>query len=92
MPLQNFDFVLASDTRLKVLSWLSKDVNTPTEIAKKIEKHLSHVSRALRELQDRQLVSCVNPANTKPRVYSLTPQGANLVREFNRYNLRVHTM
>lgn len=92
MSHQNFDFVLASDTRLKILSWLSKDVSTPTELAKKVEKHLSHVSRALRELQERELVACVNPDNTKPRIYSLTPQGINLVREVNRYYLRVHPL
>jgi ArsR family transcriptional regulator, cadmium/lead-responsive transcriptional repressor len=90
MTQQLFDFVVASDTRLKILSWLSQDVSTPTELAKKIQKHLSHVSRALRELQERELVSCVNPANTKPRVYSLTPQGISLINEVNRHNLRVH--
>lgn len=92
MSHQNFEFVLASDTRLKILSWLSQDVSTPTDLAKKVEKHLSHVSRALRELQERELVHCVNPANTKPRVYSLTPQGISLVREVQRYNLRVHPL
>ncbi|MDH2902076.1 MAG: winged helix-turn-helix domain-containing protein [archaeon] len=90
MPQQLFDFVVASDTRLKILSWLSQDVSTPTELAKKIQKHLSHVSRALHELQERELVSCVNPANTKPRVYSLTPQGMSLVNELNSHNFRIH--
>jgi DNA-binding transcriptional ArsR family regulator len=90
MSQQLFDFVVASDTRLKIMAWLSQDVSTPTELAKKIEKHLSHVSRALRELQDRELVSCVNPSNTKPRIYSLTPQGINLVNEVNRHNVGVH--
>ncbi len=90
MSEQVFDFVVASDTRLKILSWLSQDVSTPTELAKRIEKHLSHVSRALRELQDRELVSCVNPVNTKPRVYALTPQGVNIMAEVNRANLRAH--
>ncbi len=90
MSEQFFDFVVASETRIKILAWLSKDVSTPTELAKKIEKHLSHVSRALRELEDRELVSCVNPTNTKPRIYSLTPQGMDLMAELNRHNLRVH--
>ncbi len=92
MSEQVFDFVVASDTRLKILTWLSQDVSTPTELAKKIEKHLSHVSRALRELQDKELVSCVNPADTKPRVYSLTVQGATVMAEVNRYNLRTRLM
>ncbi|MHB1908979.1 MAG: helix-turn-helix domain-containing protein [Nitrososphaerales archaeon] len=90
MQHESLDFVISSETRLRILAFLSKDMSTPTQLAQKIEKHLSHVSRALRELEEKQLVSCVNPSYTKPRLYSLTPEGQILIREVERHNLRVH--
>ena len=50
MALESLDFVLSSETRLKVLSFLSKDAGTPTQLARQVEKHLSHISRALRSI------------------------------------------
>lgn len=85
MTVDSFDFVLSSETRLKILAFLSRNSGTPTQLAKSIRKHLSHISRALRELERKELVSCSNPRNSKPRVYSLTFEGVRLVREIDLY-------
>ncbi|MGI0090462.1 MAG: winged helix-turn-helix domain-containing protein [Nitrososphaerales archaeon] len=89
MPIDRADFVLSSDTRLKILAFLSKNGCTPTQLALGIQKHLSHISRALRELESKELVSCLNPENSKPRVYHLTSDGDRLMREIDRYRFRL---
>ena len=81
MPFDSVDFVLSSETRFRIISYLSKDACTPTQLAKEIQKHLSHISRALRELESRDLVVCQAPRNTKPRLYYLTAEGDRLARE-----------
>ena len=88
MTVESLDFVLSSETRLRILSFLSKNSGTPTQLAKQVEKHLSHISRALKELESKDLVSCANPKNTKPREYRLTPEGDRLLREISRYRVR----
>ena len=89
MSLESLDFVLSSETRLKVLSFLSNDSETPTQLAKLVQKHLSHISRALRELESKDLVSCSTPESSKPRVYCLTTEGDKLVKEIYRYRVSI---
>jgi predicted transcriptional regulator len=89
LPRESFDFVVSSETRLKIVSFLSRDAHTPTQLAHNIQKHLSHISRALKELEDRHLVACENPANTKPRVYSLTPEGHYVMDELNKMRMGI---
>ncbi|HKW05564.1 MAG TPA: hypothetical protein VJN71_09725 [Nitrososphaerales archaeon] len=90
MPRESFDYVISSEVRLTVLTTLSKSSSTPAQIARKVEKHLSHISRALRELEDRQLVSCLNPQDSKPRVYSLTSQGNDVCKQIERHQIYMH--
>jgi len=88
MTAESLDFVLSSETRLRILSFLSTNSGTPTQLAKQISKHLSHISRALRELESMDLVSCSNQKNSKPREYRLTPEGDRILREI--YQHRIH--
>jgi predicted transcriptional regulator len=90
MAVESFDFVLSSETRFRILTFLSRNSGTPTQLAKAVEKHLSHISRALRELESKELVICANPLNSKPREYKLTPEGDRLLREIYRYRVRLN--
>jgi DNA-binding MarR family transcriptional regulator len=89
MALESLDFVLSSETRLKVLSFLYANSGTPTQLAKQIEKHLSHISRALKELESKDLVSCSTPESSKPRIYNLTTEGDRLIKEIYRYRVSI---
>lgn len=84
MSLKGIEYVLSSELRLKVLSALSKGSGTPTQLSKEVQKHLSHISRALHELEDRELVLCATPNVSKPRVYTLTEHGNEVVSEIYR--------
>lgn len=92
MSAESLDFVLSSETRLRILSFLSESSLTPTQLAKQVEKHLSHISRALKELEKMDLVSCENPSNHKPRQYCLTPQGDRVLKEIYQHRVRVSLM
>ncbi|HZW55597.1 MAG TPA: winged helix-turn-helix domain-containing protein [Nitrososphaerales archaeon] len=92
MPGDSFDFVLSSETRFRILSFLAKGSGTPTQLAREVQKHLSHISRALRELESKDLVMCSSPRYSKPRVYYLTSEGDKLVREIYRYQIRLNPM
>lgn len=48
---------------------------TPTEIARKVDVSMNHVSRALREMNDRELVEVVNPDAPYDRRYRATDRG-----------------
>ncbi|MHB8568422.1 MAG: winged helix-turn-helix domain-containing protein [Nitrososphaerales archaeon] len=89
MTLDSLDFVISSDTRLRILSFLSKGSGTPTQLAKEVQKHLSHISRALRELESKDLVICPSPINSKPRVYYLTTEGDKVMQEIYRYQINL---
>ncbi len=68
-------FVLSSDLRTRVLRGLRSSQSTPSQIAKQVDQPISHVSRALKELQERGLVVLLTPHRTKARLYEITPEG-----------------
>lgn len=54
---------------------LSSHESTPSQIAKYVDQPISHVSRALKELQERGLVVLLTPQRTKARLYEMTAEG-----------------
>ena len=82
MPEENWEvvsFVFSSEARLHTLRSLKTKKATPSQIAEQVDQPLSHVSRALRELQDKDLVVCLTPNRTKARLYAITPEGADIL-------------
>lgn len=72
-------YVISSGNRLAVIRELSEDPATPTELASAIETSTTHVSRALRQLRDRELVELtVSGDRTKNRRYRLTERGESV--------------
>jgi DNA-binding MarR family transcriptional regulator len=51
------------------------EAQTATELAKKLGKHRSSVSRTLLDLADKGLVACINPEDDRERHYQLTANG-----------------
>lgn len=70
-------------TWLKVLFHLVMSPKTPTEIATLEKKHLSTVSRTLRELRDSGLVEYTK-SPSRERYYRATEQGQIILRQFLR--------
>ena len=65
---KNDIFLKRGKLRKDVLGIL-EDEMTATEVAKKLNKHRSSVSRALLDLQKAGLVKCINPEDASFRHY-----------------------
>lgn len=72
-------YVISSSHRTVVLGRLDDGPATPTQIAKDVDLPITHVSRALQSLRDRDLVELLVPeARRKGRVYAITSKGEDV--------------
>ena len=71
----------SSGYRLKITQAIGKDTLTPSEIAKKTEIRLNHVSMFLKELKENKLVKCLNENTRKGRLYELTELGKKAINK-----------
>jgi DNA-binding transcriptional ArsR family regulator len=70
-------YVISSDHRTMVLGRLAEGPATPTQIASDVDLSVTHVSRALSSLRDRDLVELLVPEDRrKGRVYGITDEGS----------------
>ncbi|KXB09313.1 hypothetical protein AKJ35_01035 [candidate division MSBL1 archaeon SCGC-AAA833F18] len=74
-------FVMASQPRLRVFLELAKSENTPSKLAEELSIPLSHVSKALSELEEKNLVKCLTPNRRKMKFYQVTGKGQKLKKE-----------
>lgn len=69
-------YVISSDHRVVVLGRLAEGPATPTRIAEDVDLSVSHVSRALGSLREKELVELLVPEERrKGRVYGITSRG-----------------
>ena len=74
----------SSGYRYKIIRAIGNDTLTPSEIAKKAEIRLNHVSMFLKELKNNNLVKCLNEENRKGRLYELTELGKNAINKLTK--------
>ena len=81
MSWEEVGFVKASKIRRQILELLEKPM-TPTEISQMLKMpayKLPAVSRALRELEDKKVVVCLNPKQKKGRLYQRSSHGNSVL-------------
>jgi len=71
-------YAMSSKYRIFVLETLTYQPSTPTQIAKQHDVALSHVSRALSELSDRDVVQS-HSSGSRTKLFSLTSHGKRVV-------------
>jgi len=74
----------SSEYRYKIIKVIGDDTLTPSEIAKKAEIRLNHVSMFLKELKDNNLVKCLNEESRKGRLYELTKLGKDAINQLTK--------
>jgi DNA-binding MarR family transcriptional regulator len=75
-------YVLSSSYREITIKALASHPSTPSKIASETDNEISHISRALQELREQDLVELlVDEARKKGRLYGLTEQGEELGSE-----------
>jgi len=73
--------VNASSYRKKILESLSKEPKTPTILEKELDIKFSHISRALKELEDMKLIKCLTPELRKNKFYGITELGKEILEK-----------
>lgn len=69
-------YIISSSYRTAVAQALLKGPATPSTISEETDKEVTHISRALRELRDRDEVELlVSDDKKKGRIYALTEEG-----------------
>lgn len=76
---EEIGYVISSQYRVAVLRRLADGPATPSQIAEDTELSISHISRALHGLRDRDLVELLVPEERKKgRIYGLTDAGGDI--------------
>lgn len=81
-------FVISSRYRIETLRRLSEGPATPSLIAEEMDLSIAHVSRALQELKEAELVQLlVSEDRKKGRVYGVTEKGVDVWDTITRKNM-----
>ncbi|WP_436935599.1 ArsR family transcriptional regulator [Halovenus marina] len=81
-------FVISSKYRIVALRRLAVGPATPSQIASDESVGIAHISRALQDLRDRELVDLlVSEERKKGRVYGLTERGREIWETIDTENL-----
>lgn len=73
---EDIGFVISSGYRIAVMRRLADGPATPSQMAEDSDRSISHISRALHSLRDRDLVDLLVPEQRKKgRIYDLTDRG-----------------
>jgi predicted transcriptional regulator len=77
MSWDEISYVIASKTRKSIVIKLDTP-RTPTFLAKDLSINLANVSRALTELEGKNVVVCLTPKQKVGKIYSLTKKGKDI--------------
>lgn len=82
--INGISLVKSSGNRYKVLNTIGNDMRSPSEISKRTNIRLNHVSMYLSELKENGLVECLNETAKKGRLYHLTDLGKKVIEIVDR--------
>ena len=72
------NYVKRSQYRLKVMKSLDGEAKIPSEIARDTEIYQNHISNVLKQLNEHELIECINPEVKRGKLYRLTEKGEEI--------------
>ena len=78
---EDIAFLLRAKNRIAVLKTLEKGSKISSQMEKETGLYKSHMSRALKELRDRNLIKCINPGDRTYKFYELTAKGKEVMKQ-----------
>ena len=78
MNWSDIGYIKASKNRIRVFQLLAKGEKTPKELQKDLGLHFSQISRALKELKEREIVECLNEDSRMGKIYALSEKGKEI--------------
>lgn len=80
MSWDEISYVIASRTRKSIIMKLDTP-RIPTFLAKDLSINLANVSRALAELEKKNIVLCLTPKQKVGKIYTLTKKGKEILEK-----------
>jgi DNA-binding HxlR family transcriptional regulator len=77
-------YILRAKNRLTILKALSQEKKISAQLEKQTDMYKSHVSRTLKELQNKKLVQCLNPQDRDFKFYKITKAGKNILVDIDK--------
>lgn len=77
-------FVARSKKRREILAMLRQKAISQTEITKATGMYKSHVARALKELAEKKLITCLNPKDRAFKFYKASALGIKVIIEVDK--------
>jgi len=79
----DISFIISSSYRHKVLKGLNEP-KTPSKLSKELGINKTHISRALSELESKNMIKCLTPEVKKGRIYVATDYGREVLEKFSK--------
>lgn len=76
-------FVISGKLRFRILVELKDNESTPTDLSSVTNAPISHISKALKELEELNLITCLTPDRRKTKFYSITDTGKKVLEKIN---------
>jgi predicted transcriptional regulator len=81
-------WVLSADRRLLLMRAIRNSrVVKASEVARRTDRSIQNISRAIKECEELELVECITPEKHTWKKYMLTDQGHHVLRELERHNM-----
>ena len=77
-------WVIISSYRNRVMIALGGKLKTPSTLARESGVKINHISKTLKELKQKKLVTCINEDAHKGRLYQMTDLGKQVLQEAKR--------
>lgn len=79
MDVDKLSWLKASEYRQNVLKSLKNNPRTPKDISEDTDYYLSHVSKTLSDLVDKELVVCITPEKRKGKLFKISNKGEEMI-------------
>ena len=83
--IDGFSYIKSSRTRKKILLALDENILIPSEISKVTNVSPAHISRALKQLQENNLIICLNPEKRVGKLFITTELGKSVLNCVKKY-------
>lgn len=75
-------WVISSQYRYETLDQLDEGAKIPSAIARNTGREIAHISRALNNMRDRDLIELRTPGRSKGRIYAINDRGQAVLEKY----------
>lgn len=79
MDWNSVSFVMSGKLRIRILIELKNGQKTPSELAAILKIPRSHVSKTIKELEEKELIKCLTPDRRKMKFYTISSTGKEIL-------------